>query len=178
MLLKLDKNRRFFSPCDLEIYWMTSKNSRASRLNYSKLCAPFPIRRLIEIEVTVRKRSIRVKIGDFCLSFVTLKFDGWQWKTKGHLFYTTSSSNWSYRPETLNSGKSRWFFVMCDLEIWLMTFKNNRAPILCCFKLWALFHSHQLFQTGITVRKCPIWVKIDVLCPARPWNLMDDLEKQ
>ena len=45
----------------------------------------------IKTKVTVRKRSIRVKIGDF-LSRVTLKFDGWPWKTLGHLFYATSSS--------------------------------------------------------------------------------------
>ena len=38
----------------------------------------------------VRKRPIRVKSGDV-LSRVTLKFDGWLWKTIGHLFYATSS---------------------------------------------------------------------------------------
>ena len=43
-----------------------------------------------QLKVTVRKRSIRIKIGNF-LSRVTLKFDGWHWKTIGHLFYTTSS---------------------------------------------------------------------------------------
>ena len=30
----------------------------------------------------------RAEIGDI-LSRVTLKFDGWPWKTIGHLFYTT-----------------------------------------------------------------------------------------
>ena len=38
----------------------------------------------------VQKCSIRLKIGDF-FSRVTLKFDGWPWKTIGHLFYATSS---------------------------------------------------------------------------------------
>ena len=42
-----------------------------------------------------------------------------------------------------------------------MTLKNNRAPLLCCFKLCASFHSHQWIQTGVTVRKCPILLKID-----------------
>ena len=59
-------------------------------LYYIELCASFQIHRWIETEFTVRKRSIRVKIGDF-LSCVTLKFDGWPWKTIGHLFYTTPS---------------------------------------------------------------------------------------
>ena len=69
---------------------MTWKNNRAPLLYYIKLCASLQIHRWIETEVTVRKRSIRVKIGDF-LSCVTLKFDGWPWKTIGHLFYITPS---------------------------------------------------------------------------------------
>ena len=90
ILLKFDPNHRFFSLCDLKIWCMTSKNNRAPVLYYIKLCVKFKIHRWIQTEVTVRKRSIRVKIGDF-LSCVTLKFDGWASKTTGHLFYTTSS---------------------------------------------------------------------------------------
>ena len=37
--LKLDSNHRFFSLCDLEISWMTSKNNRAPLIYYIKLCA-------------------------------------------------------------------------------------------------------------------------------------------
>ena len=70
------------------------------------------------------------------------------------------NSDWSYSPETLNSGQNLWFFVLCDLEIWRMTLKNNRAPLLYCFKLCASFHSHQWIQTGVTVRKHSIRVKI------------------
>ena len=90
ILLKFDPNHRFSSPFDLEIWCMTSKNDRASLLYYIKLCVSFQIHRWIQTEVTLRKRSIRVKIGDF-LSLVTLKFDGWPWKTIWHLFYTISS---------------------------------------------------------------------------------------
>ena len=67
--------------------------------------------------------------------------------------------NWSYSPETPNWGQIRWVLEPCDLEIWLMTMKNNRAPILCYFKLCASFHTHWWIQTGVTVRKRPIWVK-------------------
>ena len=52
------------------------------------------------------------------------------------------------------------FFSPCDLEIWWMTLKNNRAPHLCCFQLYAWFHSHQWIQTKVTVRKRLIRVKI------------------
>ena len=88
--LKLDSNRQIFRPCDCEIWWMTSKNNRALLLYYVKLCASFQIHWWIQTGFTVQKRSIRVKIGDM-LSHVTLKFDGWPWKTIGHLFYATSS---------------------------------------------------------------------------------------
>ena len=67
----------------------------------------------------------------------------------------------AYSPETPNMGQNRWCFVPCDLEIWWMTLKNNRESFLCCFKLCATFHSHRWIQTGVTVRKCPIWVKLD-----------------
>ena len=90
ILLKLDSNRRFFSLCDLEIWWMTLKNNRAPLLYYIKLCASFQIHRWIQTGVTVRKRSIQVKIGNFW-SLVTLKFDGWPWKTIGHLFFAMLS---------------------------------------------------------------------------------------
>ena len=39
---------------------------------------------------TVRKCPIWVKIGDV-LYHVTLKFDGWPWKTTGHLSFAVSS---------------------------------------------------------------------------------------
>ena len=60
----------------------------------------------------------------------------------------------------LNSSKIRRFFVACDLEIWRMTLKNNRVPLLCYHKLCASFHSYQWIQTGVTARKRPIRVKI------------------
>ena len=67
----------------------------------------------------------------------------------------------AYSPETPNLGHKLWCFVPCDLEIWWMTLENNRASLLCCFKLCAIFHSHWWIQTGVTVRKRPIWVKFN-----------------
>ena len=108
IFLKFYSNRRFFSPCNLKIWWMTSTNNRAPLLYYIKLCA-------------------------------------------------SVVSNWSYRPDL---GQNWQFFVPCDLGIWLMTLENNRAPILCCLKLCASFQSHRWIQTGVTVQKCSIWLKI------------------
>ena len=157
ILLKLDLNRRFFSPCDLEIWWMTQKNNRAPLLCYFKLFASFHSHWWIQTGVTVCKRLIWVNIDAF-LSRVTLKFDGWPstrqiwgiWKLRP-----------AYSPEMPNLGQNRWCFVPCDLEIRWITLENNRASLLWCFKLCATFHSHWWIQTGFTVRKHPIWVKFD-----------------
>ena len=86
----LGQNRWCFVPWDLEIWWMTLKNNRASLLCYFKLYASFLSHRWIKAGVTVRKRPFRVKIDDF-FSRVTLQFDVWPWKKIGHLFYATSS---------------------------------------------------------------------------------------
>ena len=88
--LNSGQNQRFFCPCDLEIRWMTLKNNGAPLLCCFKLCASFHSHRWIQTKVTVRKRSIRVKIGDL-LSRVAFKFGGWPWKTIEHLFYVASS---------------------------------------------------------------------------------------
>ena len=64
----------------------------------------------------------------------------------------------------LRSGNAQiWrFFASCDLEILRVTPKNNRAPLICYFKLFGSFRSHWwIFQTGVTVQKRLIWVKID-----------------
>ena len=75
--------------------------------------------------------------------------------------YPLVHSNWSYSPETPNLGQIRRFLGPCNLEIWRMTFTNNRALLLCYFKLCAVFRTHWWIQTGVTVRKRPIWVKFD-----------------
>ena len=118
--LNSGQNRRLFAPCDLEIQWMTLKNNRDPLLCYIKLCASFQSHQWIQTKVTVRKRSIRAKMGDF--------------------------------------------FVPCDLQIWWMTLKNNRASLLCCFKLYVSFHNHRWIQTKVIARKRSIRVKIDVFC--------------
>ena len=136
ILLKLDLNRRFFSPCDLDIWWMTQKNNRAPLLCYFKLFASFRSHWWIQTGVAVRKRLIWVKIDAF-FSRVTLKFDGWPSKTIGHLFYATSSFVYhfvaigEYKLElqsgNTQSGSNDTLLEPCDLEIWRMTF--NKANL-------------------------------------------------
>ena len=87
-------------------------------------------------------------------------------------------SNLSYSLEPLKSGKNWLFFVPRDFENLCMTLKNNRTPLLCCFNLCASLHSQWWIQTGVTVRKRPIWAKIDAFLAVWPWNLTDGLEEQ
>ena len=148
---------------------MTLKNNRAPLRCCFKLYASFHNYRWIQTKVTVRKRSIRVKIGDFC--------PVWPWnltndpEKKGtssmlllalcSISYPLVNSNWSYSPETPNLGQIRRFLEPCDLEIWRITLKNNKAHLLCYFKLCAAFRIHWWIQTVVTVRKRLIWVKFD-----------------
>ena len=148
---------------------MTLKNNRTPLLCYIKLCASFQSHRWIQTGVTVPKSSIRVKIGDF-LSCVTLKIDGWPWKTIEHPFLccfklrgSFHSNQWIQSKVTVRKRSIRVKisdFLSRKLEILRMTLKNNRAPLLCCFKLYASFHSHQWIQTKVTVRKRSIGLKI------------------
>ena len=127
----------------------------------------------------VRKRPIWVKIGDV-LSRVTLKVDGWPWKTIGHLFNATSSFVHHFvaigeiklekQSGNAQSGSNSAIFR----AVWpwrRMTLKNNRAPLLFYFKLYASFQSHWCIKTYVgsnsTIFRA-VW----------PWNLTDDLEKE
>ena len=168
-------------------------------------------------------------------SCVTLKFDGWPWKTIGHLFYATSSFVHHFlainefklelqsgtpqfgsksaifcpvRPwnltddleETIGhlfyatSSYVHHFLAICEFKLELQSgnaqvgsksviflssmtlkfdwwpWKNNRAPLLCYFKLCASFSSHLWIQTGVMVRKRPNWGKICFdLCDLDLW---------
>ena len=149
----------------LEILRVTLKNNRAPRLYCFKLFESFHSHWWIQTGVIVRTRPIWVKIDDF-VSRVTLKFDGWHWKTTGHISYTTLSlcsisqplvnSNWSYSPESNKLDQNR-IFSRVTLKIWRMTLKNNWTLLLSSIRLFASFHHHIWIQTGFTVRKRLSW---------------------
>ena len=223
ILPKLNLKRRFFSPCDLEIWWMTSKNYRAPLLHYIKLCAssqtprcsgqnrwffvpydleiwwmtlknnrtPLPCciklcasfqsHRWIRTGVTFRKCSIRVRIGDF-LSHVILKFDGWPWKTTGHLFYVASSfvhhfiamGEFKLKLQSGNAqfGSKSTIYCPCDLEtighlFYVASSFVHHFVVMGEFKL-KLQSGNAQFGSKSAIFFCPMW----------PWNLTDYLEKQ
>ena len=124
---------------------------------YVKHCPLFQSHQWIQTWATVQKYSIWIKLGNFWYC-VTLKYDGWPWKTICHfklcsLFRSHQSSQTGVRvrkrPFLIKIGN---FFIPCDIEIWRMTLENNGAPLRCYFKLCASFRHHQWIQTRVTVR--------------------------
>ena len=106
-------------------------------------------------EVKLELQSGNAQFGSKLVIFFVLCDLGIRWMTsknnRAPLLYQIKlciiskpsvNLNWSYSPDSLYSGQRRRFFVQCDLEIWRMTLKNNRSPLLCCFRLCASFHSH------------------------------------
>ena len=187
ILLKFDPNHRFFSRCHLEIWWMTLEKNRAPLLYYIQLCASFQIHPWIETEVTVRKHSIRVKIGDF-LSCETLKFDGWPWKTIGPLLYYTKLCasfqihRWIQIGVTVQK-RSIWVKISNFLS--RVTLKFDRWP---CKTIGHLFYATSSFvyhfipigefKFELQSGTAQFGSNSTIFRGVRPWNLMDDLGKQ
>ena len=167
---------------------MTLKNNRAPLLCYIKLCASFQSHPWIQTGVTIWKRSIRVKIDDF-LSTVTLKFDGWPWKTIGHLFYVASSFVHN-------------FIAICEFKLKLQSgnaqIGSKSAIFLSCVTLkfdtwpWKTI-GHRFYATSSFVHhfvstdnlklelqsgNARFGSKSTIFLAVWPWNLTDDLEKQ
>ena len=177
-----------FFPCDLEIWWITLGNNRAPVLYYIKLCASFQIHQWSQTWVTVRKRSIRVEIGDF-LSRVTLKFDGWPWKTIGHLFCTTLSFVHHFKAMgefnlELQSGNA-WIWSKSAIFLSCVTLKFERWPWKTIGHLSyaaSSFVYHFIavgeFKLGLQSWNAQIGSKSTIFFPQWPWNFTYDLEKQ
>ena len=166
---------------------MTFKNNRAPLLCYFKLCAAFRSHWWIQTGVTVRKRLIWVKFDNF-ESRATLKFDIWPCKTIGHLFYATSSFAHHFIPigeikfelqsVIAQFGSKSTLFEPCVLDILQINLKNNRVSLLCYFKLWEYFVPIGEFKLELQSVNAQFWSNSTIFRAVRPWNLMDDLEKQ
>ena len=113
-----------------------------------------------------------------CLWAILRKTDEWIFKQgKSEGFESCD------RPSNLTQIGFKWsIFRPCDLEIWWMTPKTNKACLLYNIKLCVSFHIHQWIQTGVTVRKRPIWVKLDdffscvtLQFDVWPWKTIDHL---
>ena len=164
------------------------KNYRAPLLHYIKLCASSQTPRWIQTGVTVRKRSISVRIGDF-LSRVTLKFDGWPWKTIGHLFYATLSFVHHFKPIgvfrlKLQSGNAQFGSksTICFSHVTSKFFGWPWKTIGHLIYATSSFVHHFVpigeFKLDLQSGNAQCGSNSTIFRALWPWNLTDDLEKQ
>ena len=167
---------------------MTSKNYRAPPLHYIKLCALSQTPRWIQTAVAVRKRSGRVKIGDF-LPRVTLKFNGWPWKTIGILFYLTLSFVHHFKAIgefklKLQSGnaqfgsKSAIFLSRMTLKFDEWSWKTIGHLFCATSSFMHHFVAISEFKLELQSGNAQFGSKSTIFRPVWPCNLVDDLEKQ
>ena len=162
---------------------MTLKNKRAPLLRNIKHCASYHHHMWIKTGVTVRKQLSGV------MTSVTLTFDLDLLPPLLCYFNLckTFQRHWWFKTGvTVRKRSIR--LKICDF-LSRVTLKFDRwpkktighlfpGPLLCYFKIWASFYSHLWSQTGVTVWKISIWVKLEHFLVLWPWNLMNDLEKQ
>ena len=104
----------------------------------------------------------------------------WPCKTIKNLFHVPESYACHFLgilQKCSNRSQMGHFSACVTLKIDRWHKKNYRTPLLCPLKLWTSFHNHLWIQTGITVQKRSIRVKIINFLLVWPWNLMDDLGK-
>ena len=109
------------------------------------------------------------------LVHVTLKFDGWPWKSIGHLSYAASNFTYhfiaigKFKLELQSGNAQLGSKLTIFLAVWPWKLKNNRAPLPSNIKLCASFHRHMWIQTGVTVRKQPSGVMPSVTLTFDLW---------
>ena len=119
---------------------------------------------------------------------VTVKFDGWPCKTKGHLFYATSNFVHHFVPigelklelqsETLNSGQNRPFFELCDQEFYGWPSKTIGHLFYATSSFVLHFVPIGEFKLKLQSGNAKSGSNLTNFRAVRPWNLTDDLEKQ
>ena len=164
--LNSGQNWRFCVPHYLQIWWMTLKNNRVPLLYYNM----HHFKSIDEVKFQSGTAQCGSKFaicfpGDLEIWWMSLK--NYRAPLLHYIELCASFQSYWYIRTGVTVRKLSIlvkiddFFVPHDLANWRVTLKNNRAPLLCCFELYASFHSHWQILTGVTVRKRPIWVQID-----------------
>ena len=137
----------------------------------------------------VRKRPILVKIGDV-LYRVTLKFDGWPWKTIGHLSFAVSSFVQHFiaigefklelqsgnAPFGSNSTIVRAVRVALKFEVW--PWKTIGHLYYTTSSSMHHFVAIGEFKLELQSGNAQFGSKSTIFLAVWPCNLTDDLEKQ
>ena len=131
--------------------WWSCQRCAGPRWHFQSISQPVGCRSLLGLTSGCRK-ELELGVLAFkqaCLvgRQAPLKFDGWPWKTIGHLFYATCFNHHfvpigEFKLE-LQSGNAQFGSKSCDLQTWRMTLRNNRAPLLWYIKPCASFQCHR-----------------------------------
>ena len=181
---------------DLEIWWMTLKFDGWPRkilghIFYTTSSFVHHIKSFGEFKLKLQSGNgqFRSKLAIF-LSRVTFKFDGWPWKTIGHLFYTLSSFVHHFKTMVefkleLQSGNSQFgskSAIFCPVWPWnLMDDLGKKIGHLFYTTTSSFVHHFKAmgkFKLEIQSGNAQFGSKSAIFCPVWPWNLTDDLEKQ
>ena len=150
-------------------------------------CTAFQSHWHIQTGVTVRKRSIRVKIGGFffvCFVFVPGDFENWRMTLKNNrallLYYVKLCASfqihtWITARKHSSRVKIGDFLSRGTLKINAWTWKTIGHLSYAASTFVHHFIANDEFKL---VRKRPIRVKIDDFLAMWPWNLTDNLEEQ
>ena len=132
-----------FAPCELEIWWMTLKNTMAPLLCYHRLCASFHCHCWIQTGVTVRKCPTRTKICDLC--------SVWPWNFTDNLKINWAPLLWYFK--RCASLDSHWL-IQTGVTVRTRPNWGNNCDDLCDLDLWPLTLT---FGMDITFVKCNGW---------------------
>ena len=172
ILLKLDPNYWVFGLCDLKIWQMTQGSSSMLLEDFACHIHSHPWIQVGHINQKHSNRSQTVNSFSSCDLEIWQMTSSMQFQALWTILKPFVDSNWSYNPETLNSSRHWWFFVLCDFDIWWMTLKNNWTSFLCHSKHFASRHNHLWIETWVTVQKHPNRGKICFdLCDLYLWPL-------
>ena len=168
------------------MWWMTSKiighpfNTTSSLVHYFKSIGEF------KLELQSGNAPFRSQSAIFFLSRVTLKFNGWPWKTIGHLFYDKLNfvhhfnANGKFKLE-LQSGNAK--FGSKAIFFSRVTFEFDRWPwktLGHLFYVTSSFVHHFVaigeFKLELQSGNAQSGSNSTIFKAVWPWNLMDDLE--
>ena len=166
---------------------MTSKNNRALLLYYVKLCASFQIHWWIQTGFTGQKHSIQVEIGDM-LSRLTMKFDGWPWKTIGHLFYATLSfvqhfvaiGEFKLELQSGNAQSGSNLTIFRTVRPWHLTDDLGKTIGHLFYATWSFVHHFVHigeFKLELQSGNAQFGSKSTIFLAVWPRNFTDDLQK-
>ena len=157
---------------------MISKNNTSPLLGYIRLCALFQSHHQFKLELQSWNAQFRSKLAIFFIPSVLVIWRMTLKNNRAPLLCYFKLCAWFHSHRSIQTGvmarkcqlrvKIGDFFVPCDLEIWRMTLKNDRAHFLCHIKLCASFY-HMWIQSGVTVRKGRNWVLTSVTLTFDPW---------